>query len=354
MNRETFDYRDILIVPETVSKIKSRSETYPYYPKGGGRHLPLITAPMDTVVNANNAKKFLTQGVNVCLPRGERFLTEDRIVNGTLNFESISLEEFNVIITNKTLPFMTSFDGKYYVCIDIANGHMEYLHNMIKQAKSVFGKDIVIMAGNIANPKTYELYCELEVDYARIGIGNGNGCLTTQQTGVGYPLASLIAECYQSSLKFGSSASKIVADGGIKSYSDIYKALALGANYVMIGSIFNKCLESAGDTYFGKFKLDQYGRFAKYLLKNGFVVTKKFRGMSTKEVQRKWGKTELRTSEGISTKWNVEYFLDKWVDNFIGYLKTNLSYCNCVHLDEIIGKPITIRISEKAYQRFNK
>lgn len=179
------------------------------------------------------------------------------------------------------------------------------------------------------------------------------GCLTTVQTGIGFPQASLISECYNISLSIDNPA-KIVADGGINSYSDILKCLALGADYVMAGSIFNKALESCGDTYFYNFKINPTGKLASYLFDNGYVLNKKFRGMSTKEVQKKWGKEDLTTSEGVTRVRKVEYKLAKWTENFTDYLKSNMSYCNVKKLKDYIGTPQMVEISDKAYKRFDK
>ncbi len=96
--------------------------------------------------------------------------------------------------------------------------------------------------------------------------------------------------------------SKIVADGGFRNYDDIIKALALGADYVMLGGMLNKSLESCSDTLlFGKFKLSKE-RAIKIWEKYPFMrkyLYKKFRGMSTKEVQKKWGRGKIKTSEGV-------------------------------------------------------
>lgn len=357
------DYKDLLISPAIVSNIKSRKDVNPYYSHPFGNHLPLITAPMDTVVNARNAGLFTNLGINVCYPRGEYSLLPDKSMLGTNIFESVSLSEFEDLIFKDTLLYNNynismATNGyvknfKYYVCIDIANGHMKYLHSLIKTAKNKFGDKIAIMAGNVAHPSTYVLLSNAGADYIRVGIGNGNGCLTTQQTGVGAPMASLVRECHMASLILDKPA-QIVADGGIKEYADIFKALALGADYVMIGSLFNQCLESAGPTYLWKFPLDQYGNIAKWLHKNGYTLSKRFRGMSTKEVQKKWGRTQLKTSEGISKIVKVETTLNKWTENFVDYLRTNLSYCNYTELKDFIGNPIINQISEQAFRRFNK
>jgi len=200
-----------------------------------------------------------------------------------------------------------------------------------------------------------------------------HNCLTTQQTGIGYPMASLISETYALK-KHGNYETKIVADGGFKKYSDIIKALALGADYIMLGSMFNKALESAAETYLldddGK-EVELYSflnemdekyrevgsvgykaKLGTKLLKAGKLY-KNYRGMSTKEVQESWGKTIVKTAEGISKKQTVEYTLSGWCENFKDYLSSAMSYTNSLTLEDFKSSQLKI-ISESALQRFNK
>ena len=182
-----------------------------------------------------------------------------------------------------------------------------------------------------------------------------HNCLTSQQTGIGYPVASLIRECYYKSYTLTDKKALIIADGGMKNYSDIIKALALGADYVMLGSILNKTLESCGETrLFTHIKINPNSNLALWAFNNGFKLTKRFRGMSTKEVQKNWGNEILKTSEGVVRIRPVEYTLKQWTGNFEDYLRSAMSYTNCKTLEEFKNNTIFNLISEQSYQRFNK
>lgn len=332
MKETKIDFNDILIKPAVTSNILTRKKINPFY----DGFLPLITAPMDTVIDENNEKEFLNLKIKTCLPRKEK--TSE-------GFNSYSIDEiFGMYLTSSINP-----KGKYL--IDIANGHMENLLEITKMLKEKY-QELTLMVGNIANPESYKVLSDAGADYIRVGIGNGGGCSTTLHTGVGFPMASLIKECREISKTLKKPA-KIVADGGMQTYSDIIKALALGADYVMVGSIFNKAIESCGDNYlFGKIRIPKI--IAKKLYDMNVPVYKKFRGMSTKEVQKKWGKQNLTTSEGVIRIRKVEYSLYKWVENFEDYLRSAMSYTNATNLSEFIGKVDTIEISYNGYLRFKK
>ena len=160
MSNIKLDWNDITIVPETISSISSRSEINPF---NGGK-LPLFASPMDTVIDEKNYTNFLDLGINVCLPRPIKYtdLKDDRV------FYSYGLDEIlNYVHSNSILPKK--------ILIDVANGHMLKLYNTAKLIKERFS-DVELMVGNIANPETYRKYCEIGVDWIRVGIGGG--CFT--------------------------------------------------------------------------------------------------------------------------------------------------------------------------------
>lgn len=337
-----YDFDDIRIQPFVQTDLTSRYENNqvdPYYhdTEFGKNQLPLMTAPMDTVVNMDNAVVFQKYGINLVLPRTENNRGALRYAFNSFGFNDAEKLHYT--------------DNNPYVLLDIANGHMtkvlKWCHDLKKR-----NPNVKIMAGNIANPETFKVYANSGlIDYARIGIGNGNGCLTTQQTGVGYPMASLVMECYDKKYALGTQM-KIVADGGMKKTADIIIALALGADYVMVGSLFGKALESCGQNYWHGIKINP--TIAKYLYNRGYVVQKEFRGMSTKAAQKAMGKTVMKTSEGVVRRYNVEYTLGQWVENFESYLRSTMSYCNANRLGNFIGKIDYNLISQNAFNRFNK
>ncbi len=314
MKEIKLDFNDILIVPQEQTTIHTRSIILSKYNDG---MLPLITAPMDTVINGNNVNVFTENKINTCYPRNTG-------IQDNRSFNSYSIDQMgDLLIHDKIWEH-----GKYL--IDVANGHMSRLLGMTKFFKQKY-PNTILMVGNVANPETYKLLSD---------------------AGVGYPMASLIKECYDISTTLDKPAF-IVADGGMQSYSDIIKALALGADYVMLGNILNKALESAGDNYLWK-KVRVNQRVAEFAYKIGIPVYKKFRGMSTKEVQLKWGAKKPKTSEGVVRFRRVEYTIPQWIENFDHYLKSAMSYTNSYNLAGFIGNVDVIRITDNAFKRFNK
>ena len=350
------DFNDILITPAVTSSIRSRSEINPYH-STSSNWLPVIVSPMDTVIGLDNWQLYLNNRMPICFPRGirpESFKEEDAgllSAYSSVIFFSYSLDETSQLC--EWLQNNKSEDLEFNVLIDIANGHMKHMVDLVKELRS--RTKVKIMVGNIANPETYRVLSEAGADFIRVGIGFGGGCLTAMNTGVGYSMAQLVKEC--SDIKdeneaFGEITSKIVADGGFREYSDIIKALALGADYVMLGSILNKCLESSGDTYWKGIKVSS--DIAGFLWRRKFKLEKKFRGMSTKEVQKKWGKEKLTTSEGVVRMRTVKYTLEGWTENFVDYLKSTMSYTNSRTLKDFIGNVKWTVISQNSFNRFNK
>ena len=353
-----FDLRDIAIIPTIQSDISSRKECSIRAEFTHDMMLPLIASPMDTVICEENYLSFIDHGIIPCLPRG---LTRKQLSFRSQYFQAFGLCEIETQLEHykkeihKDLFQLVDDNDEFWqypnVLIDIANGHMAKLIPLIKDIKK-FWPNMKLMVGNIANPLTYKNLAMAGADYVRVSIGSGAGCTTAANVAINYPLGSLISECHKLKKDSGLDA-KIVADGGMQGYDDIIKSLALGADYVMVGSLFNKAMQSAGFNYLWGIRIKSYS-IAKTLWKWGLPVKKKYRGMSTKAVQRSWGRTKLVTAEGITKYQKIEYNLYQWVENFTDYLRSNMSYCGARDLGEFIGEAEWVFITELARKRFEK
>lgn len=337
----THSLDEVGLIPAIISEISHRAECNVLNEDG---MLPLLTAPMNCLINDENYEIFNNHKINSVVPRGVSL--EKRLALISKTFVSLGLDEFETVFLNNIASIPE--EECWHICVDIASGHQKRLIDDCAQAKEIYGGKLIIMTGNIANPETYYKYAEAGIDYVRLGIGGGQGCLTSVQTGVHYGQVELIQETafikdlVKNRIESGDRRFKslpgIIADGGFNSYSKIIKALALGADYVMLGKILTECEEACGDTEkviqnnydpseFQYTRTDE-GTSLRYLLKRDYY------GMSTKRAQQESGKTKFKTSEGIVTKVIVKYPLSKWVENFKDYLTSAMSYCNCKTLDE--------------------
>lgn len=383
-----YSYNDVMVKPAILSTIEHRSECNPYDENG---MLPLFTAPMDSVVGISNFDLFENHGITPILPRTENLV--DRLEFATNGkWAAFSLQEFEAHFTKSDL-FNKKTNEPIRVLIDIANGHVAYLYELVRNSKKIYGDDIIIMVGNIANPETYRVCVESQVDFCRVGIGGGCGCITTSNVGIHYPQASLIsemAEIKQGLIERGANKdklTKIVADGGIRNYSDVIKAIALGADYVMVGSVFARMLESSAIKIMSRgnnkkiqlrFPIERYenikfingcwfgdytNSFVKLMKESGHNVIKenheigelyaKFYGMASKAGQVAMKGKKVHTSEGIEKTLPVEYTMQTWVENMIDYLRSAMSYTNSRTIDDLKNADVVI-ISKNTYNSINK
>lgn len=325
-NKILYSLRDISVIPQVSTKIESRSECNPYKKSIEGNYdfLPIISSPMSCVFSDGKTyKDFWDSKINCVIPR--TFDTRERLELMKTVFCAFSLKEAEDILE---LPFPPK-SIKYHVLIDMANGHMEKQIEIGRKLKSKFSHSIVLMGGNIANPQTYILYDKARFDFIRVGIGGGKSCLTSTNTGVHYPMASLISDI--SDIRPKNYTCKVIADGGIEGYSDVIKCLALGADYVMCGGIFTKAA----------------------LNEKAIGTEVKYYGMSTKLAQKEMGSKNLKTSEGKFEILDKEYTLSGWAENMSDYLKSAMSYCNSRTLEEFRNNAECQVISPNSSKKVN-
>ena len=320
-----YSLRDISIIPAVSTDIKSRKECNPlrWSIEYCDKFYPIIASPMDSVLDENNWTVYWDNKVNCIIPRTVDVNIRKELCS--VVFCAFSLKETKELFIDNNIETQ-----KFYVLIDIANGSMLEEINLGAQLKKKYGDRITLMGGNIGNPQTYLLYDSAGFDFLRVGVGSGNGCLTSTNTAIHYPYASLISDISEMKYRYHSHC-KIIADGGMSGYSDIIKSLALGADYVMCGRIFAQAAKTQ----------DELGEELVY------------RGMSTKEAQKAMGNTVLKTAEGRSVNITKQYTLAGWVENFDSYLRSAMSYCDSRDLKEFREKAICQVISPNSSSQIN-
>ena len=187
LSKKGYAYNDLTLVPKVISRVNSRSECDPYNKDG---MLPIFTAPMASVVSDENYKVFEDNKITPIIPRNISIKTRILKMNEQ-KWVALSLREFEDLFITNYKDRIEEIGHHYYICVDIANGHMKSLYDKCKQAKELARDNnykLTIMTGNIANPQTYEWICSNAVysdkegynvsviDYIRVGIGGGSGC----------------------------------------------------------------------------------------------------------------------------------------------------------------------------------
>lgn len=224
--------------------------------------------------------------------------------------------------------------GVDVLCVDVAHGHLEKCLSVVREIKNKF-PDIPLIAGNIATQEGAKDLKEAGADIIKVGIGPGSACTTRIVAGVGVPQITAIMEARK-----GAGDLPIIADGGCRNSGDIVKALAAGANAVMLGSLLAGTDEAPGRIY---------------SLNNKKV--KLFRGMASAEAYRakiekiKENSDYEPASEGISYGF-VDYKgpVGEILVNLEKGIRSGFSYCGARNLEELWQKAKFVKITEKGFR----
>lgn len=350
MSNIYYSYNDISIVPAAITRVAHRNQCNPFVGEGTNSSLPIFTAPMSSIVNLQNVDIYKKNKIIPILPRNISLSLRLKYLDKGY-WIALSLKETEELSLDKLKD-----NQEYKICIDVANGHMQKLYDLVHSIH-ISKPNIKIMAGNIANPETLKMAIESGVDYIRIGIGSGSGCITSSNTAIHYPMASLVKDCYKYLNYYkwtvGKTNLKIIADGGIRNYSDVVKALALGADYVMIGGLFAECVDSNKDLYIQSNRCYVKAN-GEDLQKKDIQLYHKFYGMASKESMNDLH-LKKHTAEGICKYIPIKYdSIEQWSENMADYLRSAMSYCNAKTLDIFIGSQQYILLSNNAQNAINK
>ena len=364
-----YSLRDVAIVQAPIANTLRRGDVDPFIEICNRKSLPIFVAPMASVTDEKNYKIWIDNVVTPVVPRSIMYncTFNDRLKIAHETFVSFSLNEAVQLYNMDNVN--CSINNPIYICIDIAHGTLSSLLDICENIKKKYGDAIIIMTGNIANAEAYREYCMRGIDYVRCGIGGGSRCTSSANVGVHTPMATLLDDIqsvkdsiitYNKLAEKNNEAqiklTKVIADGGIGWFDDINKALAMGADAVMIGKLFAECTEACGEIKWSYSEEDckndnwlttaERDRWIESL-EDGTVYMesdelspykmKPFRdyyGMSTKRAQLETKSNGIRTSEGIDRPVEVKYSVKKWLDNVESYLRSAMTYTNSKNISE--------------------
>ena len=226
--------------------------------------------------------------------------------------------------------------GVDVVAVDTAHGHSQAVLDMVATIKQKY-PELQVIAGNVATPEAVRDLVKAGADAVKVGIGPGSICTTRIVAGVGMPQLTAVMKCAEEARKTGV---PLIADGGIKYSGDISKALAAGADSVMMGSVFAGTDESPGETI-----LYEGRRFKAYRGMGSLGAMSEPEGSSDRYFQDASTETKKYVPEGIEGRIPAKGKLDEVVYQLIGGLKSSMGYCGVRTITELKENTRFVRIT---------
>ncbi len=220
------------------------------------------------------------------------------------------------------------------IVVDTAHGHSSRVINAVREVKSKF-PEIEVIAGNVATAEATRALISVGVDAVKIGIGPGSICTTRVVTGAGVPQITAIAECVEAAKGSGA---PIIADGGVKFSGDVAKAIAAGADSVMIGSLFAGTEEAPGEVI-----LFQGRNFKTYRGMGSIGAMKK--GSSDRYAQEGTSSDAKYIPEGIEGRVAYKGTVAEMVTQLVGGLRSGMGYTGCRDIGELQTNARFVRIT---------
>jgi IMP dehydrogenase len=218
------------------------------------------------------------------------------------------------------------------VVVDTAHGHSSRVIDTIKEIKRNY--DVELVGGNVATFEGAETLIKAGVDAVKVGIGPGSICTTRVVAGVGVPQITAIMECKRAAKKYNI---PIIADGGIKYSGDIVKALAVGADSVMLGSLFAGTEESPGEVVLYK------GRSYKEYRGMGSIGAMK-KGSKDRYFQEESDDSKL-VPEGIEGRVSYKGLLSACIFQLLGGVRSGMGYCGVRNIKELLEQTSFVKIT---------
>ena len=313
----TFD--DVLLVPQ-YSEVMSRKSIYIESHLGQySFQLPIISSPMDTITDSSMAVAMGRAGGLGIIHRYNTIQEQCEHVKRTY---TNCLVAAAVGVTGDYLERAKALveAGCDILCVDVAHGHHALMRHALTTLRETVNDEVHIMAGNVATLEGFNDLADWGANSIRVGIGGGSICSTRIQTGHGVPTLQSIIDCSRSDRDVA-----LIADGGLKKPGDIVKALACGADFVILGSMLAGTSESPGQIVY-----------------NNGIQYKTYRGMASVEAQIDW-RGHTSSVEGVSHVVQLKGPVNDILNELSTGIRSGLSYSGALNLEDLRSKAKLIK-----------
>ncbi len=336
--KEALTFDDVLLLPKYSNVLPAQTDISLQLTKKIKLQVPFLSSAMDTVTESKMAISIAKQGGMGIIHRNlsikdqsqevKKVKNKNFLVGAAIGTNQEDLDRARSLISN----------GVDLIVIDTAHGHSEKVLKTLSRVKK-FSKKIPICVGNIATGEAAKKLYNSGADIIKVGIGPGSICTTRMVAGIGVPQISAIMDVKKELKK---KKIKIISDGGIKFSGDIAKALAAGADAIMMGSIFAGTEESPGK----KFKLK--GKLFKNYRGMGSIGAMSA-GSANRYFQKNYKDKSKFVPEGVEGRVEFKGKVSKIIYQLQGGLRSSMGYIGAKNLREINNKAKFVKITKAGF-----
>ena len=336
--KESLTFDDVLLLPQYSNILPSETDISIKLTKNILLKVPFLSSAMDTVTESKMAISIAHAGGLGVIHRNLNIVDQTKeikkvkkknlLVGAAVGTNKDDLERARSLVTN----------GCDLIVIDTAHGHSEKVLKTLSKLKRI-SKKIPICVGNIATAAAAKKLYNSGADIIKVGIGPGSICTTRMVAGIGVPQISAIMEVKQ---ELKSKKIKIISDGGIKFSGDVAKALAAGADAIMMGSIFAGTDESPGK----KFKIK--GKIYKQYRGMGSIGAMSS-GSANRYFQKNFKDKSKYVPEGVEGRVEYKGNVSKIIYQLKGGLRSSMGYIGAKNLSQISKNAKFIKITKAGF-----
>jgi IMP dehydrogenase len=336
--KEALTFDDVLMLPRYSNVLPVETNIALNLTKKINLKVPFLSSAMDTVTESKMAIVMAKAGGIGIIHRNlkikkqsdeiKKVKKKNLLVGAAIGTNKEDLERARSLLDN----------GVDLIVIDTAHGHSAKVLNILSRLKKI-NNETSICVGNIATGEAAKKLYNCGADIIKVGIGPGSICTTRMVAGIGVPQISAIIEVKKA---LNNKKIKIISDGGIKFSGDIAKALAAGADAIMMGSIFAGTDESPGK----KFKIK--GKTYKVYRGMGSIGAMSS-GSASRYFQRNYKDKSKFVPEGVEGRVEYKGSVSKIIYQLQGGLRSSMGYIGAKNLKEIKKKAKFIKITKAGF-----